>query len=67
MFFECENFNQDLSPWDVRNVKDTSYMFLKCKNFNQDLSKWDLSNVIDHNHMFYECPLKEEFKPKFNI
>ena len=30
MFYGCENFNQDISSWDVSNVKDNSFMFKKC-------------------------------------
>ena len=32
MFWNCENFNSDLSKWDVSNVKDMSDMFYKCKS-----------------------------------
>jgi len=45
MFKECENFNSDLSNWDVSNGKYFSYMFYKCRYFNSDLSNWDVSNV----------------------
>lgn len=43
-------------------------MFYGCKNFNQDLSKWNVSSVEDNiSFMFDKCPIKEEYKPKFNI
>jgi surface protein len=45
MFFKCESFNQDISNWDVRKVKDLHRMFSDCKNFNQDLSKWFLRDL----------------------
>ncbi len=72
MFYKCEKFNQDLSKWDVRNVKYMGGIFCGCKNFNQDLSKWNVSKVEDIRignmfFMFDKCPIKEEFKPKFNI
>jgi surface protein len=45
MFFGGNAFNQDISKWDVSNVKDMSFMFYDAESFNQDISKWDVSNV----------------------
>ena len=67
MFCYCDKFNQDLSQWDVSNVKDMKYMFYECEKFNQDISRWDVGNVEDITCIFEDCPIKEEFKPKFNI
>jgi len=37
--FAHSQFNQDLSNWDVSNVKNMSYMF--CNSiFNQDITRW---------------------------
>ena len=55
MFQGCENFNSDLSKWDVSSVKDMYAMFWDCENFNSDLSNWDVSNVTDMRNMFYSC------------
>jgi surface protein len=55
MFFQCYNFNSDLSHWDVSNVKNMRGMFGFCENFNSDLSKWDMSNVEDISVMFRDC------------
>ena len=55
MFYECENFNCDLSKWNVSNVTDMSGMFYNCVNFNANLSKWNVSNVEYMNSMFYGC------------
>ena len=52
LFSSFENFNQDISAWDVRNVTNMSSMFPGARNFNQDLSAWDVSNVTDMNYMF---------------
>ena len=30
MFYECKNFNCDLSNWDVYNVEDMTNMFYYC-------------------------------------
>jgi len=67
MFSGCKNFNQDLSWWDVSNVINMDGMFNRCKTFNQDLSGWDVRKVINIDSIFIDCPIKEEFKPKFNI
>ena len=47
-----EEFNQDISDWDVSNVTDMSYMFAHAVAFNQDISDWDVSNVTDMHSMF---------------
>ena len=47
LFFDMDNFNGDISNWDVSNVKRMSQMFRGCRSFNQDISDWDVSNVKD--------------------
>ena len=47
-----EDFNQDLSAWDVSNVTNMYGMFSYAQNFNQDLSAWDVSNVRNMSEMF---------------
>ena len=42
MFWGCENFNSDLSKWDVSSVGNMEYMFQNCKKFNSDLSNWNV-------------------------
>ena len=65
--FLCSDFNGDISGWDVSNVTDMNGMFVGCEKFNQDLSKWDVSKVTDMIRMFSDCPIKDEYKPKFEI
>ena len=65
MFCNCENFNQDISGWDVSNVTDMTYMFESCKSFNQDISGWDVSKVLYKTFTFINCPIEDEYKPKF--
>jgi surface protein len=55
MFESAQNFNQDLSAWDVRNVRNMEYMFYDAQNFNQDLSAWDVRNVTRMNSMFQQA------------
>ena len=65
MFDGCENFNQNISNWDVSNVIEMEYMFCDCKSFNQDLSGWNVPKVSYIHHIFDNCPIKDEYKPKF--
>lgn len=45
MFQGAEKFNQDISHWDVSNVKNMDYMFKNAKSFNQDLSNWCVEQI----------------------
>ena len=47
-----DEFNQDISNWDVSNVTDMSGLFSGLILFNQDLNKWDVSNVETMERMF---------------
>jgi surface protein len=40
-----ENFNGDISKWDVGRVSSLAYQFSGLKSFNQDLSRWDTTKV----------------------
>jgi len=46
----------DMSTWDVRNVKDMSYMFYHCDLLQVvNCYDWDTSSVTDMSYMFYWC------------
>jgi uncharacterized protein YjbI with pentapeptide repeats len=49
-----ENFDGDISDWDVSNVEDMSYMFAECNiTFkNTDLSGWNVSKCKSMAWMF---------------
>jgi surface protein len=55
MFWKCDNFNSDLSMWDVSNIKNMSGMFQGCHNFNGNISNWNTSNVTNMAIMFTEA------------
>lgn len=48
-------FNEDISNWDVSNVRSMMSMFYGCSDFNKPLNNWDVSNVRDMSFMFYGC------------
>ena len=41
-FFGKEDFNEDISRWDVSNVVGMSFMFNGATSFNGDISSWDV-------------------------
>ena len=49
------NFNGEISLWNVSNVEDMNNMFNGCLNFNCDISDLDVSNVTNMNGMFKDC------------
>ncbi len=53
LFANTENFNGDLSAWDMSNVSHMDSMFAGAVSFNGDLSNWDVSNVKSFENMFH--------------
>ncbi|GMH84567.1 hypothetical protein TrST_g1327 [Triparma strigata] len=51
----AEQFNEDISRWDVSNVTTMELMFYKASSFNGDLSSWDVSNVTTMRTMFHRA------------
>ncbi len=55
-FYKEENeFNLNISTWDVSNVITMENMFRDATSFNRDISNWDVSNVITMENMFREA------------
>lgn len=50
MFRSCDDFNGDISGWDVSAVTTMNSMFEDCFSFNQDLLLWDTGNVVDFGY-----------------
>lgn len=55
MFYQHEDFNQDLTWWNTSNVTTMWSMFAQCTSFNGDISNWDVSNVTSMENMFFEA------------
>ena len=51
--FQYNNFNGDISSWDVSNVFDMSNMFIGATSFNKPIGNWDVSSVTDMHSMFF--------------
>ena len=47
LFSGKQSFNDDISSWDVSNVKYANRLFRNATDFNQDISAWDISNIQD--------------------
>ena len=45
MFYNCKVFNQNITNWNTRNVKNMSYMFKNAHEFNQEIQSWCVDNV----------------------
>ena len=59
MFYEADNFNANISNWDVGNVREMNSMFREARFFNNGATSgvsttlsWDTSSVIDMAYMF---------------
>ncbi|WOI22004.1 BspA family leucine-rich repeat surface protein [Nonlabens ulvanivorans] len=52
IFAGSDNFNSDISNWDVSNVIQMERAFNNTEIYNQPLNSWDVSNVINMDSMF---------------
>ena len=52
MFYNQNDFNEDISLWDTSNVTSMRAMFYYANSFNQDISQWDTSKVTKMFCMF---------------
>lgn len=59
--YSRNDFNIDISDWDVSNVSDFSYMFYKCENFNQPLSKWKTTSASNMKGMFQNASAFDQY------
>ena len=72
MFYNCGDFNQDISGWNVKSVTNMNHMFISAEAFNQDINNWDVSNVKDINTMLINTAIAHSFydlafATKFNL
>ena len=56
MFYNCGNFDCDLSKWDVSKVENMYTMFEGCSKFKgKGLENWNVSKVENISYMFFDC------------
>ena len=58
-FNNRNNFNADISAWDVSNVTNMQRMFY-LSSFNQDIGNWDVSSVTDMKGTFGRSPFNQD-------
>lgn len=63
MFYNCGDFNENLSYWKTDSLYTSSEMFGYCKSFNQNLTKWNTQNVVRYTDMFKNCSIYDFNKP----
>ena len=67
LFFQKTNFNEDLSSWDVANIRGMNSMFEQASSFNSDISSWDVSNVIKMYRMFFKATVFNQNIGSWNV
>jgi hypothetical protein len=43
------------------------YAMFYGSKFDKDISSWDVINVREKTSIFYSCPIRDEYKPKFDV
>jgi surface protein len=51
-FFQCPNFNGNVSSWDVSNVTNFQSCFANCTNFTQNVGSWNVLAATNMSFMF---------------
>jgi len=54
-FYNCSDFNQDISDWNMAYCTSIAEAFYNCVNFNQDISSWNIRNVTNFTAAFTQC------------
>jgi surface protein len=60
MFYNCLEFNQDVSGWDVSKCENLCQIFSGCKAFNQNVGGWNVKNVTNMVESFRECSVFDQ-------
>ena len=60
-------FNEDISNWNVTNVKNMEGLFMNLRCFNHPLNDWDVSNVENMSNMFAGCQAFDQPLDKWNV
>ena len=66
LFYNKNNFNDDISDWDTSNVTNMKQMFSGAKSFNQPIGNWVTSNVTTMVSMFMNARSFDQDISKWN-
>ena len=66
LFYDINEFNGDISNWDVSKVTNMELMFAS-SSFNGDISNWNVSKVTNMYGMFYDCKSFNQNISKWNV
>jgi surface protein len=64
---KLENFNEDVSSWNVANGTTFERMFYFCTVFNSDVSRWNVAKATDLGGMFCGCNVFNSDVSKWNV
>lgn len=51
LFYNCSNFNQDITNWNTTNIENMEGLFENATSFIQNISSWDFSACINSNRL----------------
>lgn len=55
VFDSNQNFNQNISRWNVENVENMTGMFYNATSFNQPIGKWKITKLNNIDSMFHSA------------
>jgi surface protein len=64
---KAENFNEDLSRWNVANATSFARMFAGCHVFQSDLSNWNTGRATNLSDMFEDCTSFQSDLSRWNV
>ena len=67
LFLNQQNFNKDISGWDVSNVTNMSNMFKGATKFNQSLDNWNVSSVENMSSMLFNATSFNQSLDNWNV
>jgi surface protein len=59
MFYNCPQFNGNVSQWDVSNVTDMEAMFYNATAFDQNLGDWNIGEVANIKDLLFQTGLSQ--------
>ena len=67
MFFDCTDFNGNVTTWNPINAENMGSMFEGATSFNQDISGWNMSSTNFLYRMFKDATSFDQNLGNWNI